>query len=200
MKLNKLILVLSVSLIASTVNAQKTGTIGWGIKGGMNISGLQTDNILLIENDSKLGWQLGVFSKSIVQGWGYIAEAQINTLGSVQKVGDETQRNTVGYLSIPLSFQYRVKGFGFYLGGYAGFRLWAHRKTSIPGSPDIEANIKDNVAFMDYGVLAGINYTYQRFLFDIRYQQGIPNINTNSQVNVKAYNASGQLSIAYFLN
>ena len=200
MKLNKMILIMSISFIVSAAYAQKTGTTGWGIKGGMNLSGVQTDNIFLVQNDTKLGWQIGVFSKSTIQEWGYIAEAQINTVGSVQKVGDETQRNTVGYLSIPLAFQYRVKGFGFYLGGYAAFRLWAKRKSSIPGVPDIEANTRDNIAFMDYGVLAGINYTYKRFLFDIRYQQGIPNVNTNTQINARVNNASGQLSIAYFLN
>ena len=113
--------------------------------------------------------------------------------------GDESQRNTIGYLTVPLAFQYRAKAFGFYLGGYAAFRIWAKRKSSKPGVPDFEANIKDNVAFMDYGVYAGINYTYQRFLFDIRYQQGIPNINTNPQINAMAYNASGQFSIGYFI-
>ena len=199
--IRKHLLILGLILIIVNVAfAQQNSNTAWGIKGGINLSGLQTDNILLVRNEAKMGWQAGVFSKSTTQGWGYLAELQLITLGSKQMVGDESQRNTIGYLSVPLAFQYRTEAFGFYLGGYAAFRLWAKRKSSKPRVPDIEANIKDNVAFMDYGVFAGINYTYQRFLFDIRYQQGIPNINTNPQINAKAYNASGQISVGYFLN
>ena len=88
---------------------------------------------------------------------------------------------------------------GFYLGGYASFRLWAKRKTRIVGSPDTEANISDNIAFIDYGVLTGLNYTYERFIFDLRYQHGIPDISIDPTINVRANNVSGQFSIAYFL-
>ena len=188
------------SLISSTVTYGQSTAMGWGIKGGLNMSGLQTDNVLLVQNNSKLGWQLGIFSKTTDEGWGYLAEASLITLGSKQVVGDESQKNTVGYMTIPIALQYTTgNNWAFVLGGYASFRMWAKRVSSKAGEADVKSNIKDNVAFMDYGVWGGISYTYQRFIFDIRYQQGIPNINTNSSVNAKAYNASGQFSIGYFL-
>jgi hypothetical protein len=174
--------------------------MGWGIKGGLNISGLQSDNVLFVQNNTKPGWQLGVFTKTTDEGWGYLAEVSLITLGSKQVIGDESQKNTVGYLTIPLALQYTTNNnWAFLLGGYASFRMWAKRLSTKAGAEDVESNIKDNVAFMDYGVWGGISYTYKHFIFDIRYQQGIPNINTNSSVNAKAYNASGQFSIGYFL-
>jgi len=193
------IVICSLLISATTTFGQSSG-IGWGIKGGLNMSGMQTDNTLVLQNKTKLGWQLGVYSKTVVEGWGYLAEASIMTLGSKQVVGSESQNNTVGYLSIPLALQYSTSNnWSFILGGYASFRLWAKRKSTTTGAGDTEANIKDNVAFMDYGVLAGVGYTYQRFIFDLRYLQGIPNINTNTTINARINNASGQFSIGYFL-
>jgi hypothetical protein len=187
-------------LISATATFGQSSGIGWGIKGGLNTSGVQTDNTLVLQNNTKLGWQLGVFSKTVVEGWGYLAEANIMTLGSKQVVGSESQNNTVGYLSIPLALQYSTNNnWSFILGGYASFRLWAKRKSTTTGAGDTEANIKDNVAFIDYGVLAGVSYTYQRIIFDLRYLQGIPNINTNSTINARVNNASSQFSIGYFL-
>ena len=91
-------------------------------------------------------------------------------MGSKQAVVGESQRNTVGYLSIPLALQYTTSNkWSFLLGGYASFRLWAKRKSTTTGGGDTEANIKDNVGFMDYGVCAGVSYTYERFTFELRY-------------------------------
>lgn len=187
-------------LISVTATFGQSSGIGWGIRGGLNISGMQTDNTLVLQNNTKLGWQLGVFSKTIVEGWGYVAEASIMTLGSKQVIGSESQNNTVGYLSIPLALQYSTNNnWTFILGGYASFRLWARRKSRTTGAGNTKANIKDNVAFIDFGVLAGVSYTYQRFIFDLRYLQGIPDINTNTNINARINNASGQFSIGYFL-
>jgi len=173
---------------------------GWGIRGGLNSSGAQTDNVLLLQNKPKLGWQAGVFSKTTIEGWGYLIEANIMTLGSKQLVGDESQVNTIGYLSIPLALQYTTgNNFDFLLGGYASFRLWAKRKSSKVGAADVEANIKDNIAFMDYGVWAGVSYTYERFIFDLRYLQGIPDVSIDPTINIRANNYSGQFSLGYFL-
>jgi Outer membrane protein beta-barrel domain len=198
----KIILLLVCVVCVSTVCTYgQAGNSQWGISGGLNVSGLQTDNTLISQNNSKMGWQIGLFSKSANKGWGYLAEANIITLGSQQVFGDESQRNTIGYLRLPIALQYATSGnWSFLLGGFASFRLWATRKSTKVGVGDFKANIKDNVAFMDYGVWAGIGYTYKRFLFDLRYQQGIPNINTNSTINARANTYSGQISIGYFLN
>jgi hypothetical protein len=193
------IVIITLIICASNASGQSVG-VKWGIKGGINVSGMQTDNVLLVQNNTKLGWQAGVFSKSVVEGWGFLVETSIITMGSEQVVGDESQKNTLGYLSIPLALQYSTSNdWSFILGGYASFRLWAKRKLSKTGVEDSEVNIKDYVAFMDYGVWAGIGYTYDSFTFELRYLQGIPNINTNSSVNARVNNASGQLSIGYFL-
>lgn len=105
-------------LISATTTFGQSSGIGWGIKGGLNMSGVHTDNILLVQNNPKLGWQAGVFSKSVVEGWGYLAEASIITMGSKQVVGDESQKSTVGYLSTPLALQYTTNSnWSFILGG-----------------------------------------------------------------------------------
>ena len=193
-------IVICTLLISATTTFGQSAGIGWGIKGGLNMSGMQTDNTLVLQNKTKLGWQLGVFSKTVVEGWGYLAEASIMTLGSKQVFVSESQTNTVGYLSIPLALQYSTSNnWSFILGAYASFRLWAKRKSTTIGAGDTEANIKDNVAFIDFGVLAGVSYTYQRFIFDLRYLQGIPDINTNTTINARINNGSGQFSIGYFL-
>lgn len=192
------IVICSLFISATATFGQSSG-IGWGIKGGLNLSGAQTDNTLVLQNNTKLGWQLGIFSKTVVEGWGYLAEASLITMGSKLVYFDESQTNTTGYLTIPIALQYTTGDWAFLIGGYASFRLWAKRKTKAGGG-DTTSNIKDNVAFIDYGVWGGISYTYNRFIFDIRYQQGIPNINTNASINARAYNASGQFAIGYFLN
>ena len=171
-----------------------------GIKGGLNLSGVRTDYQLVLENKSKPGWQAGFFSKSLNEGWGYWAEAYINALGSTQEFGDELQKNSIGHLSVPLAMQYSLPtGISLYLGGYASMRLWASRKSTKLGVGDFESNIKENIAFMDYGPWAGVSFSYGKFSFDLRYLYGIANINTNSQLNIRANNLSGQLSIGYFL-
>jgi hypothetical protein len=191
-------LLLSVFLLTlSTVALAQTG---FGIKGGLNLSGVRTDNELIIENEPKLGWQAGGFVKSLGTGWGFWAETYLNVEGSKQQFGDESQKNTIGYLSLPIGLHYSTESkFSFYLGGYVSFRLWANRKSSKPGVGDFETNISENIAFIDYGPWAGVSYTYQRFIFDLRYLYGIPNANTNPQLNVRAFTYSGQLSIGYYL-
>ena len=196
----KRFVIIVVFVLSIKAAVAQSSQIGWGLKGGMNSSGAQTDNTLVLLNQSKLGWQAGVYSKSIVEGWGYIIEANISALGSKQLAGNETQTNSIGYLTVPLAIQYRLpKKIAFYLGPYIGLRMWAQRKTTQPGIPDIKANVKDNVAYIDYGVHAGINYTFKKVLFDLRYLQGIQNFNTNSQINVRASNYSVQFAIGYFL-
>ena len=172
-----------------------------GIKGGLNFSGVRTDNVLIVENQAKLGGQAGVFIKSIDVGWGFWTEAYLNIEGSRQQFGDESQKNTVGYLSIPIGIHYSTASrFSFYLGGFVSFRLWATRKSSKPGFGDFKSNINKNIAFVDYGPWVGVSYTYRKFLFDLRYLHGIPNINTNTQLNARVHTASGQFSVAYYLN
>jgi Outer membrane protein beta-barrel domain len=195
------LLVLCVVYVSATYTYGQAGNSHSGISGGLNVNGLRTDNILIVQNKAKMGWQIGMFTRSALRGWGYHAEANIITLGSKQVFGDESQRNTVGYLRLPIALQYATSSdWSFLLGGYASFRLWATRKSTKVGVGDFKANIKDNVAFMDYGVWVGVVYTYKYFIFDLRYQQGIPNINTNSTINARASNISGQISIGYFLN
>lgn len=194
MKLSWVILI----LFYSTFTLAQTA---YGLKGGLNYSGARTDNELIIDNQPKLGGQAGAFIKSLGVGWGFWAEALINAQGSKQQFGDESQKNTVGYLTFPLALQFTTPAkVHFYLGGFASFRLWARRKSSKAGVGDFEANIRDNIAFVDYGPWVGISYSYRQLLFDLRYLHGIPNFNTNSQINARAHTASGQLSVGYYLN
>lgn len=173
---------------------------GMGLKGGLNYSGVRTDNQFIVDNQPKPGWQAGVFVKSLDVGWGFWAESYLNVIGSKQQLGDESQKNTIGYLSFPIALHYATASkISFYFGGYASMRLWATRKSTKVGVGDFDTNIKDNVAFFDYGPWVGVSYTYKKFLFDLRYLHGIPNANTNSQINARAYTSSAQISIAYYL-
>ncbi len=174
--------------------------IAWGIKLGFNGSGTQSDNVLVVRNKPKVGWQAGVHNSSMVAGWGYWLEAQVITMGSVQEFADEVQRNTIGYLQVPFALSYRLAGktaVSFYLGAYGGMRLWARRKTTKAGVGDFEANIRDNVAWFDYGFLAGAAVSLGRFTLDLRPTYGLIDSNTNPQLNVRARNVSGQLSVLY---
>ena len=174
----------------------------WGIKLGFNGSGAQSDNVLLVRNMPKMGWQAGVHNSSTAAGWGYWLEAQVITLGSVQEFADEVQRNTIGYLQVPFALSYRLAGktaINFYLGAYGGMRLWARRKTSKAGVGDFEANIRDNVAWFDYGLLASMAVSLGRFTLDLRPTYGLIDINTNPQLNVRARNVSAQLSLLYLI-
>lgn len=173
---------------------------GYGIKGGVNFSGLQSDNILLVENKGRVGWQAGAFAKSLNDGWGFMLEGYLNVMGSKQLFNDETQRNSVGYITVPLTVSYNMaNGFDFYVGGYVSMRMWARRKTSKVGVGDFVANIKDNVAFFDYGPMAGLSFTREKLLFDLRFIQGIPDVNTNPMLNIRARTLGTQLSLFWFL-
>jgi Outer membrane protein beta-barrel domain len=192
--------VVLILLINTTTAFPQARGMGWGLKGGINLSGLQTENTLIVANNTKLGWQAGVFTNTTLSGWGFWAETTILTMGSQQVIVDESQRTTVGYLSFPLGLQYQTENnLRFLLGGYASIRLWAKRKSAKAGVGDIKSDIRSNIAFVDYGGWASISYTYRQLVFDLRYMQGVPNINTNSTINARATNASGQFSIAYYL-
>ena len=172
--------------------------MSWGIKAGLNSSGVTTDNVLVVGNEPKLGWGIGLFSKTNKVGWGFTVEGNLNTLGSKQRVGDESQKNTIGYLSLPLGLQYTLSNnISFNLGGYVSFRLWAHRKASKTGVGEVVSNINENVTFVDYGPWASIGYRVESFFFDLRYLRGIPNINKNATINAKAFNYSIQFAIGY---
>ena len=187
-------LVLLLLLFSAYVGKAQTG---YGIRGGLNLSGLTTDQVLITKNEPKLGWQAGVYVKSLDIGWGFWAESSINVLGSSRQIGDEFEKNTIGYLSFPLGLHYTTANkFSFYLGGYLALRLWATSRTQIPGVGNTKANIKDNVALIDYGPWVGISYTFKRYIFDWRYMQGIANVLASDG---RAFNVSTQLSVGYYL-
>jgi hypothetical protein len=197
-----LTIVLALLLVPLTLHAQsEAGSAVWGVKGGINFSGVRTD-YPITDKSSGVGWHGGVYSMLGANEWLFRIEANLTSLGIRLEFPSEIQENKVLYLQVPLILQYQVSELlNFQFGMYSGLRL--HAKRSLTDKTDnttVTTTNTQDVAFFDFGPMGGAGLSLaNRLGFELKYHVGIPDSNANSTVNIRTYNQFWQFSVLYEL-
>lgn len=171
----KSIIVVLVSLIF-IVPAQ--AQVGFGIKGGLNLSTLKVDDPELSYN-SRTGYHAGIFLRGKFDKVGIQPEVLLFTQsGDLESSLFGTAQERFTYLSIPLMLKfYPVAGLNIQLGPQFGFLLDGEREYDSflgSGSEDITEYYKQS----DVSVSVGGGYDFNFGLtLDLRYNIGIKDIN-----------------------
>lgn len=182
-------LLLALFLQAGSVSAQH---VNFGIKGGLNVYTIKSDNDANF--DSKAGFNLGLLSHiHLAKQWAIQPEIVYSLQGATINAGNVETKINLGYINIPVLFQYMFdNGFRLQAGPQLGFLVNAKSKTG-----SLSTDIKDNLKTADFGLAVGAGYVHtpSGFGVDARYNFGLSNINDNSSDNL--YNRGFQLGVFY---
>lgn len=152
--------------------------LGFGIKGGVNLTTLNIDDPELSYN-SKTGYHAGVFLRARFDKVGIQPELLLFTQnGDIESSVFGTAQERFTYLSVPVMLKfYPVGGFNIQVGPQFGFLLDGEReyKTILGGgTQDITEYYKES----DVSVSLGGGYDFDFGLgLDVRYNIGVKDIN-----------------------
>ena len=152
--------------------------VGFGIKGGVNLTTLSIDDPELSYN-SRTGYHAGAFLRARFDKVGLQPEVLLFTQnGDIESSVFGTAQERFTYLSVPIMLKfYPVGGFNIQVGPQFGFLLDGEReyKTFLgSGTQDITEYYKES----DVSVSLGGGYDFNFGLgLDVRYNIGVKDIN-----------------------
>ena len=189
----KRILLLTGILFCINLNAQSSKReegITFGIKGGLNVSDFLGD---IKNNTFRTSVHLGVFSEIMISdNFSLQPELLYSGQGYSGRVLPGFSRSKYDYINFPvLAKIYVAKKISIEAGPQIGFLVSAKEKTS-----DDKINIP-NQKTVDFGLNLGLAYDLKNgVFFQTRYNLGLSNINSGSNVNAFKYtNSVIQLSV-----
>jgi hypothetical protein len=152
--------------------------VGFGIKGGVNLSTLNFDDPEA-SYDSKTGFHAGLFLRGKFDRIGIQPEVLLFTQkGSLTTTILGTTEESFTYLSVPVMFKfYPVGGLNLQAGPQFGFLLDGERKYNTVlgnGSKDITDYYKSSDVSVSFG--GGYDFGFG-LTFDLRYNIGLKDIN-----------------------
>jgi len=187
------ITVILVMIISLSLHAGMITDIGMKIGynsstfGGKNLPGKGVSNVP--------GFTIGGYTSYKIGGKLYIQpEIMLATKGSkINTVGDIEQYNIFVYVEMPILLKYRLIQTGnFHLSGLCGPGL------SLKALAMNDVGVLDNIRGFDAGVIAGFEVGLGRFAFEIRYEQGLLNFDTNDdEADLKNQTLSFLINIAF---
>ena len=167
------------------------GHVNLGIKGGLNYFNVHNDDGT--KYDSRFGYHFGLLGHIHFDNHFAIQpEIVYSAQGAKYTNDNEITKYNLGYINIPVQFQYMFdNGFRLQAGPQIGFLISAKSKND--NSTDNINNLKP----IDFGISAGMSYVFPPtgFGVDARYNFGFSNINKNSDVNTT--NRGFQFGIFY---
>ena len=184
-------------LISGTASAQH-GNLhsAFGIKAGMNIYNLNTDDNA--DLNTKIGFNAGLLGHIHLNK--HIAmqpELVYSSQGSKYPApGSSDGKIKLNYINIPVLFQYMFdNGFRIEAGPQVGFLVSAKNELG-----NVKTDIKDQFNTVDFGVGAGVSYVNPPtgLGIDARYNFGltdIANVGTN-----KVHNRGAQVGVFYLIH
>lgn len=187
-----LLLILSVVLATVTIKAQQ---INVGLKAGLNIYNIHGS--IGEQPDNRISFHVGLLAHMhINEHFGIQPEIDYSSQGATKSIGNIDNTLSLGYLNIPIIFQYMFgNGFRIEAGPQLGILLNATAQ-----SGGMKSNAKDEVEDLDFAIGAGISYIHvlSGFGIDIRYNLGLSNIAKDA--SGKYTNTGLQLGIFYHFN
>ncbi len=178
-------LILSFAIVAFTavgVNAQ----VGFGIKGGLNISSLRGDDDEGLK--SLIGGNAGFFANIPMSGMFSIQPEVLFSMEGAQVDETGDPKILLNYINIPLMLKYSDPS-GFYgeLGPQVG--ILASAKAKADGESDVDIKELFKSTNFSLGVGAGWNFSPQVGV-GVRYNLGLSNIADADDGDVKTGNFS----------
>ena len=155
--------------------------VGFGIKGGLNLTSLNVENPEL-SYDSRTGYHAGVFLRGKFDNIGIQPELLLFTQkGDLESSFFGSAQESFTYLSIPVILKfYPIGGLNLQLGPQFGFLLDGEREYDTflgSGSEDITEYYKKS----DVSVSLGGGYDFDFGLsLDVRYNIGVKDINNEA--------------------
>jgi len=175
-------------LVTIPVNAvaQSASDVVIGVKAGMNSSTLKIKG----ESDPDRLWGGvgGLFlGGQVNDNLGLQIEALYSQRGAEFDDGFEKGKVKLDYVDVPLLVKLSGKAssgarFHVFTGPQASFRIGAE---AVDDATDVSVDIKDEIEDLDFGWTAGIGVDMNRLTLDARYTQGLKNISTDKDDDVK---------------
>jgi hypothetical protein len=186
MKKRFLIVIASLALCIAA-----NGQVNFGVKGGLNLFRLNTD---LDDNaEMKSGVHIGLLGHiHMNEQFALQPEIYYSDQGAKIETDGETRKLNLGYINMPLMFQYMFDN---------GFRLQAGPQLAVLASAKSKENgnskdVKGSFNSFEIGVPFGVGYiSPDGFGVDLRYQLGLSNVREDD--DSQAFNRGLQIGIFY---
>jgi len=181
--------------LCSTVIAQQVSKekfINIGIKGGLNVFNINNNNN--VNYDSKLGVHAGLIGHiHLARQIALQPEIVYSVQGTKFNTAGVTTKINLGYINVPLMFQYMFdNGFRLQAGPQIGFLASAKSKTN-----NTSVDVKSSFKKVDVALGAGIGYVEPSsgLGIDVRYNLGLSDISESTAV--KSTNRGFQVGLFY---
>ena len=169
-------------LVLVTGSPARAQGFTWGVKAGINLATLSSDE------DPKPDYKLLVG----LVGGGYVnwriggrldfqPEVLVGEQGAALGSDVANAKIKLDYLTVPLLLRYRLSSTGGGLAVYGGPSLATKlraRGSAEFGGDTVTTDISDQIETLDFGVAVGAMYEKGRYTIDGRYTFGLSNINT----------------------
>ena len=177
-----------------TMGVSTAQHVNLGFKAGLNVYNIQNEGST--QSDSKVDFHIGLLGHiHIGPHFGIQPEIIYSRQGATNNFGADDNTTNLGYINIPVMFQYMFDyGFRLEAGPQLGFLLSGKNVTN-----GISSDIKDQLQTLDFGIGAGVSYVHvpSGFGVDLRYNLGLSDI--SKQGTVKSTNRGIQLGVFYLL-
>lgn len=202
-----LVMAAFVGVLTSNTLLAQNSTARAGIKGGLNVSNLYSDEI--DDENARYGFNVGVYGQFLsTETFALQPELLFTTKGARAEYngtfGDQTAKFNMNYLELPLLAVFKLgESAEIHAGGYAGYLLSTnvdYKGTFANGTDDID---RDEFKHGDAGLVAGFGLNFGAVQVGARYNYGLVEIaNTTSSRNIlgNSKNSCATLYIAFNMN
>ncbi|HEX8017209.1 MAG TPA: porin family protein [Flavobacterium sp.] len=185
------------------LQAQENVTPEFGIKGGLNMSNLYTDDA--DDENVLFGFNAGVYATLPVSDFVAIQpELLFTTRGSELEYNNAliegNAKFKLNYIELPLLVRINLtKNFNIHAGGYASYLVSS--KVTGDGSFNFEEEFDtDNFNKFDAGLAAGVGVDFNPISIGLRYNYGLTTIVKDGDDSSDLKNSNLSLYLSYKLN
>ena len=185
------------------LHAQENVTTEFGIKGGLNMSNLYTDDA--DDENVLFGFNAGVYATLPVSDFVAIQpELLFTTRGSELEYDNALAQGNVklklNYIELPLLVRVNItKNFNIHAGGYASYMVSA--KSTGDGDFEFEDQYDtDDFNKFDAGLAGGIGVDFSPLSVGVRYNYGLTTIVKDGDDSSDLKNSNLSLYLSYKLN
>lgn len=185
------------------LHAQDNVTTEFGVKGGLNMSNLYTDDA--DDENVLFGFNAGVYATLPVSDFIAIQpELLFTTRGSKLEYNNALAQGNVklklNYIELPLLVRVNItKNFNIHAGGYASYMVSA--KSTGDGDFEFEDQYDtDDFNKFDAGIAAGVGLDFNPISVGLRYNYGLTTIEKDGDDSSDLKNSNLSLYLSYKLN
>ena len=185
------------------LHAQDNVTTEFGVKGGLNMSNLYTDDA--DDENVLFGFNAGVYATLPVSDFVAIQpELLFTTRGSKLEYNNALAQGNVklklNYIELPLLVRVNItKNFNIHAGGYASYLVSA--KSTGDGDFEFEDQYDtDDFNKFDAGIAAGVGLDFNPISVGLRYNYGLTTIEKDGDDSSDLKNSNLSLYLSYKLN